>query len=210
MDVDNAINMDECFGYARCSKTSQDAEYEIRALMSKGIKRENIFIDYMSGACEDRTQFNRLLKIVKPGVSSILCTEITRLARSTRYFCEVLEYIENNKLRLVVNTLEVDCRSEKLDVMVEAMLKISAVFGEIERKLKIFQINLGLENARAKGIKLGRKKVESISQIPDVFLRYYPRYSVGELNKSELSRICGLSYPTIFKYLEIVERKKKK
>lgn len=210
MVVSNTINTDECFGYARCSKSKvQDAEYEIRALMKKGIKKENIFIDYMSGAREDRTQFNRLLKIVKPGISSIYCTEITRLARSTRYFCEVLEYIENNKLRLVVNTLEVDCRSEKLDVMVESMLKISAVFGEIERKLKIFQINLGLENARSKGIKLGRKKVDSIDQIPDIFLKYYPRYAIGELNKAELSRICNLSYPTIFKYLEIVERKNK-
>lgn len=207
MSKNDIENMDECFGYARCSKSKvQDAEYEIKALMDKGIKRENIFIDYMSGAREDRTQFNRLLKILKPGISSIYCTEITRLVRSTKYFCEVLEYIENNKIRLVVNTLEVDCRSEKLDVMVEAMLKISAVFGELERKLKIFQICLGLENAKSKGIKLGRKEVNSIEQIPTIFLKYYPQYANKHINKSEFARLCNLSYPSIYKYLEIVER----
>ena len=129
------------------------------------------------------------------------------LARSTRIFCDILEYIETNKLRLVVNTLEVDCRSEKLDVMVESMLKISAVFGELERKLKIFQINLGLENAKSKGIKLGRKKVESIEQLPSIFLRYYPNYLNKSINKSEYARLCNLSYPTIIKYLSIVEGK---
>lgn len=208
MKSNENINLDECFGYARCSKARvQDAEYEVKALLSKGIKRENIFIDYMSGAREDREQFNRLLKIVKPGISSIYCTEITRLARSTRIFCDILEYIETNKLRLVVNTLEVDCRSEKLDVMVESMLKISAVFGELERKLKIFQINLGLENAKSKGIKLGRRKVDSIEQLPSIFLRYYPSYTKKVINKTEYARLCNLSYPTIIKYLSIAEGK---
>lgn len=200
------VDMNECYGYARCSKARvQDAEYEVKALLDKGIKRENIFIDYISGAREDRTQFNRLLSILKPGISSIYCTEITRLARSTRFFCDILEHIENNKLRLVVNTLEVDCRNEKLDVMVESMLKISAVFGELERKLKIFQINLGLDNARSKGIRLGRPKVDSVEQLPSIFLRYYPHYLNKNINKTEYAKLCNLSYPCIVKYIAIVE-----
>ncbi len=197
---------DECYGYARCSKARvQDAEYEIRALMKLGIKRENIYVDYQSGASDNRENLKKVLSLMKPGISSLFCTDITRLVRSTRYFCELLTFIEENKLRLVVGSLDVDVRQDKLDVMVEGMLKINAVFGEMERKLKIFQINLGLDNARAEGTKLGRPST-SYDDIPEIFFRYLPMYNNGTINKSEYSRITGLSYPTIYKYLDIVNK----
>lgn len=196
---------DECYAYARCSKKSQDAEYEIRALMKLGIKRENIYVDYQSGASDNRENLNKVLSIMKPGISSLFCTDITRLVRNTRYFCELLSYIEEHKLRLVVGNLDVDVRQEKLDVMVEGMLKINAVFGEMERKLKIFQINLGLDNARAEGVKLGRPQT-TYDDIPEIFFRYLPKFQASMLNKSEYARITGLSYPSIYKYLRIVSK----
>ena len=196
---------DECYGYARCSKKSQDAEYEIRALMKLGIKRENIYVDYQSGASDNRENLNKVLSIMKPGISSLFCTDITRLVRNNHFFCELLSYIEEHKLRLVVGSLDVDVRREKLDVMVEGMLKINAVFGEMERKLKVFQISLGIDNAIAKGVKLGRPTT-SYDDIPEIFFRYLPMYNNGTINKSEYSRITGLSYPTIYKYLDIVNK----
>lgn len=196
---------DECYGYARCSKKSQDAEYEIRALMKLGIKRNHIYVDYQSGASDNRENLNKVLSLMKPSISSLFCTDITRLVRSTRYFCELLTFVEENKLRLVVGSLDVDVRQDKLDVMVEGMLKINAVFGEMERKLKIFQINLGLDNARAEGTKLGRPST-SYDDIPEIFFRYLPMYNNETINKSEFSRLTGLSYPTIYKYIDIVNK----
>lgn len=197
---------DECYGYCRCSKARvQDAEYEIRALMKLGIKRDHIYVDYQSGASDNRENLNKVLSIMKPGISSLFCTDITRLVRNTRFFCELLSYIEEHKLRLVVGSLDVDVRQEKLDVMVEGMLKINAVCGEMERKLKIFQINLGLDNARAEGVKLGRPTT-SYDDIPEIFFRYLPMYNNETINKSEFSRLTGLSYPTIYKYIGIVNK----
>ena len=37
-------------------------------------------------------------------------------------------------------------------------------------------------------------------QIPDNFYKYYAKYQNNELNKSELSKITGILYPTIYKY----------
>ena len=37
------------------------------------------------------------------------------------------------------------------------------------------------------------------------FYKHYPKYKKGEINKKEFSRLCSLSYPTIYKYLRIVE-----
>lgn len=199
---------DECYGYCRCSKANvQDASYEINALMKLGIKRENIYVDYISGSCDSRENLNKVLSLMKSGKSSLFCTDITRLVRSTSFFCTLLSFLEENKLRLVIGSLDVDCRTEKLDVMVEGMLKINAVFGEMERKLKIFQINLGLSNARAEGTKLGRPKT-TYEDLPEVFFKFLPLYKNGTINKTDFSNITGLSYPTIYKYLSIVDSNK--
>lgn len=198
---------DNCFGYCRCSKARvQDAEYEVNALLNLGIKRENIYIDYQSGASDNRENLNKVLSKMESGKSSLFCTDITRLVRGTRFFCDILNFIEENKLRLVIGSLDVDVRKEKLDVMVEGMLKIASVFGEMERKLKIFQINLGLDNARSKGVKLGRPAT-SYENIPTIFFRYYPKYKSGEINKSEYARLTNLSYPSILKYIGIVQNR---
>lgn len=61
-----------------------------------------------------------------------------------------------------------------------------------------------MDNAKAKGKKIGRPPV-TIEDIPTIFLKHYPKYKKGEINKKELSRLCDLSYPTIYKYLRIVE-----
>ena len=47
------------YGYGRCStnEEKQDVEYQIKELMEKGILRENIYIEYESGAKEDIPEF---------------------------------------------------------------------------------------------------------------------------------------------------------
>ena len=63
-----------------------------------------------------------------------------------------------------------------------------------------------LVNAKSKGKKLGRPATTE-AVIPEIFFRYYVRYKNNEINKKELSRLTALSYPTIFKYLKIIENK---
>ena len=80
------------------------------------------------------------------------------------------------------------------------------VFAELERNIISERVRSGLANARAKGRVAGRPATK-YEDIPAVFFKFYPKYKNNEMNKSELARICGLSYPTIFKYLALVENK---
>ena len=41
--------------------------------------------------------------------------------------------------------------------------------------------------------------------IPVKFLRHYPEYVSGNLNLSELARVCELSRPTVYKYLKLLK-----
>lgn len=198
--------MNEIYGYGRCStnEDKQDVEYQIKELVEKGVKRENIFIEYESGAKEDRPIFTKLLNTMVKG-NSLFVTDITRLSRSTKQLCEVIDFINTNKMRLVIGNLDVDCRSDNIEPMVEGMLKMMAVFAELDRKIKIYQINLGLKNARKEGRIGGRPKTTK-ADISDLFYRYYAMYKNKQINKKEFSRLAKLSYPTIYKYLEIVEK----
>ena len=46
---------------------------------------------------------------------------------------------------------------------------------------------------------------ESKEDIPASFLRHYPAYKNGQLNVSELARICDISRTTVYKYIGLLE-----
>ena len=102
-----------------------------------------------------------------------------------------------------MGTFVVDC-TKALDPMTEGMLKMMGVFAELERNMISQRVKSGMANAAAKGKRIGRPAT-TIADIPGVFLRHYPKYKKGEINKKEFSRLCALSYPTVYKYLRIVE-----
>jgi hypothetical protein len=63
-----------------------------------------------------------------------------------------------------------------------------------------------MAHAKEKGAEIGRPKTKA-DDIPNIFYKHYPKYKNGEINKKGFSRLCGLSYPTIYKYLKITESK---
>lgn len=76
----------------------------------------------------------------------------------------------------------------------------------MERNIICERVRSGLVNAKAKG-KIGGRPRTTVDDIPESFYRYYPQYKSGNINKSEFSRLCRISYPSIYKYLKIVENK---
>lgn len=192
------------YGYARCStnETLQDINRQIRELKQKGATDKSIYREYESGTKLNRVELQKLLDIVKPG-DTILATEVSRLTRSTKQLCDVIEMAKEKRIKLVLGTFIVDC-SQELDPMTEGMLKMMGVFAELERNMISQRVKSGMANAKAKGKSIGRPKVTENS-IPNVFYKHYPKYKKGEISKKDFSRLCSLSYPTIYKYLHILE-----
>lgn len=134
---------------------------------------------------------------------TILATEVSRITRSTKQLCDIIEFAKKQRIKLVLGNFVVDCTKE-LDPMTEGMLKMMGVFAELERNMISQRVKSGMENAKAKGKKIGRP-ITTAENIPNIFYKHYPKYKKGELNKKEISRLCSLSYPTVYKYLQIVE-----
>lgn len=195
------------YGYARCSTNEelQDINRQIRELKQLGATDETIYFEYESGIKTNRSQLNNVLNALKSG-DTIISTEVSRITRSTKQLCEIIEYAKDTHIKLVLGTFVVDCTKE-LDPMTEGMLKMMGVFSELERNMISQRVKSGMRNAKAKGSKIGRPTTTA-DDIPNVFYKHYPKYKNGEINKVEFAKICSLSYPTIFKYLRIVEAQK--
>ena len=192
------------YGYARCSTNEelQDINRQIRELKQLGAAEESIYREYESGMKNDRVELQRLLSAVESG-DTIVATEVSRITRSTKQLCEIIELAKDRHIKLVLGSFIVDCTKE-LDPMTEGMLKMMGVFSELERNIISQRVKSGLQNAKAKGVPIGRPAT-SEDRIPSTFFKYYPKYKRGEINKAEFARLCSLSYPTIFKYIGIVE-----
>ena len=192
------------YGYARCStnESKQDIDRQVRELKAAGA--ETVFLEYEHGDAAVKKQLSSLLEAAAEG-DTIIALEVSRLARSTKQLCEVIEVIRAKRLRLViVGSITLDCRAGQADPMSEAFLQMAGVFSQLELAMIRARVRSGMENARTKGRKIGRPQT-TIDQIPSGFLRHYPAYKSGQLNLSELARVCDLSRTTVYKYIYLLE-----
>ena len=191
-------------GYARCStnESKQDIDRQVRELKQAGAER--IFLEYEHGDAAVKCQLSSLLEQAEEG-DTIITLEVSRLARSTKQLCEIIEVIRAKRLRLViVGSITVDCSNGHIDPMTNAFIQMSGVFAELELRIIRERVRSGMANAKAKGAKIGRPQATA-DDIPAVFLRHYPAFKNKQLNVSELARVCDLSRTTVYKYLSLLE-----
>ncbi len=191
------------YGYARCStnEKKQDINRQIRELKEAGA--QEVFCEYEHGDSLVKEQLSVLLELAQAG-DTIITLEVTRLARSTKQLCEIIDKVCQKQLKLIiVGSITVDCSKGELDPMTNAFVQMSGVFAELELRIIRARVRSGVANARAKGKALGRPKV-SAEDIPPIFFRHYPSYKAGQLNISEFARVCEMSRNTIYKYLKML------
>ena len=190
------------YGYARCStnEDKQDINRQIRELKSAGA--DEVIFEYEHGDAKVKKNLYMLLNAATEG-DSIITMEVSRLSRSTQQLCEIINIIRNKRLRLViVGSITIDCRSGQTDPMSEAFLQMAGVFSQLELAMIRARVRSGMANAKAKGKKVGRPQTTK-DDIPAVFYKHYPAFASGNMNVSELARVCDLSRPTVYKYLKL-------
>ena len=192
------------YGYARVSlaeEKGQDLNRQVRELKAAGA--EEIITEREHGDAKVKQNLELLLETAQQG-DTLICTEVSRLSRSTQQLCGIIETIKQKHMRLVIlGSITVDCRNGQIDPMSQAFIQMSAVFAELELSIIRARVKSGMANAKAKGKRIGRPQTTK-EDIPATFYRHYPAYTAGKLNISELARVCGLSRPTVYKYLKLV------
>lgn len=193
------------YGYARCStnESKQDIQRQVRELKAAGA--EELVFEYEHGDAKVKKNLHMLLDTATEG-STIITLEVSRLSRSTQQLCEIIDIIREKRLRLViVGSITIDCRNGETDPMSEAFLQMAGVFSQLELSMIRARVRSGMANAKAKGAQIGRKPTTK-DDIPAIFYKHYPAFMAGHMNVSELARVCGLSRPTIYKYIDILKQ----
>ena len=163
------------YGYARCStnEDKQDINRQIRELKSAG--GEKVIFEFEHGDAKVKENLHMLLNTANVG-DTIITLEVSRLTRSTKQLCEIVDIIKQKRLRLViVGSITVDCRNGQIDPMSQAFIQMSAVFAELELSIIRARVKSGMANAKAKGRQVGRRPTNkddipaiSISTIPHI------------------------------------------
>lgn len=197
------------YGYARCStnEEKQDIDRQKRELLALGVSEDKyIYWEYESGMKTNRAEFQKLLDIAKEG-DTIVATEVSRLTRSTKHLCEILQIVQDKKLTLNIGgSFIVDCSQGKIDPMTEGMIKMWGVFAEMERNIISQRVKSGMDNAKAKGKKIGRPEITK-ENIPDKFYKYYKICQQKQITISEISKLMNCSRTTVYKYISMIEDK---
>ena len=191
------------YGYARCStnESKQDINRQIKELKAAGA--DKVIFEYEHGDARTKKELNLLLELAQAG-DTIITLEVSRLSRSTQQLCELIDIIREKRLRLVImGSITIDCREGKADPMSEAFLQMAGVFSQLELAMIRARVKSGMENAKAKGRRIGRPQTTK-ENIPAAFMKHYAIFMEGKMNVSELARVCGLSGPTVYKYLKMM------
>ena len=191
------------YGYARCStnESKQDINRQIKELKAAGA--DEVIFEYEHGDARTKKELNMLLELARAG-DTIITLEVSRLSRSTQQLCELIDIIKSKQLRLViVGSVTIDCRNGEIDPMSRAFLEMAGVFSSLELAMIRARVRSGMEQARIKGRRIGRRPTTK-EDIPSNFLKHYAIFMEGKMNVSELARVCGLSRPTVYKYMKMM------
>ena len=195
--------MSEKYGYCRCStdESRQDIDRQRRELRKLGVKDENIYFEYVTGKKLVKIEWERLLAKIEVG-DTIATTEVSRISRSTKQLCEIIEMAQELRIKLVIGSIEIDCSKD--DPMSRGMVLMWGVFSELESAITSQRVKSGMANARDKGVVIGRPTT-TLDNLPSGFIRHYPKHKSGDLTITELARLVGVSRQSIYKYKEIYE-----
>lgn len=196
------------YGYSRCStnESKQDLQRQTRELKKAGA--EMVFQEFEHGDAESKKELNKLFEAAQAG-DTIITLEVSRLTRSTKQLCELVERVKEKHLRLqIVGSITIDCRSGDLDPMTAAFLQMAGVFSELELKMIRARVRSGMANARAKGKRIGRPRITR-DALPENFYKHYPLYSNHSITKAEYARLLDISRPTLDHWLSLAESEAK-
>ena len=198
--------MAKVYGYCRCStnEKKQDINRQIRELKELGATDKTIYKEYIKGTANVKVELNKLLAVIKEG-DTLVATEVSRITRSTKQLCEIIELAKNKKIKLIFGTFVVDCTKE-LDPMTEGMLKMMGVFAELERNMISERVKSGLANAKANNKRVGRPELtEQHVKENTKFMDCYKLWKEGRINKVQIRQLTSLSRTTIDKYIQALE-----
>lgn len=184
-------------GYARVSKSdgSQVLDLQMDALIKAGVKKENIYTDRASGAKEDRIGLEHCLKALRAD-DVLVVWKLDRLGRSLKHLLSTVDDLTKREIGFKVLSgqgVDIDTTTPSGRMV----FSIFAALSEFERELNRERTIAGLQAARARGRKGGRKFKMTKSQVRLAQASMKNR----DTSVAELCSELGITRPTLYRYI---------
>jgi len=176
-------------GYARVSTQDQKLELQRDALLGAGC--EKIFEDKASGVKAMRPGLSEAVAFMRSG-DTLVIWKLSRLGRSLKQLIEAVQMLQDKgiELRSLHESIDTNTATGKL------LFHIVAAFAQFERDNMIENTKAGLEAARARGKKGGRKPAMDAKKLALArTLRADLTLPIGDICKT-----LGVSKATFYRY----------
>ena len=192
------------YGYCRVSTKNQNLKRQIDALITYGIKKENIYKDEVTGVDFKRSGLMSLKSVLTPG-DTLVIKEIDRLGRNRKQTTLLIKEFIEKDIEIIVLDMpylkdfiieEIKRNKGFMEIMATTLLAMILEISEQERNKIIARTKEGREKAIENGIKFGRK--EKISK--KKFLYHYKEMIQSDKKPSELQKKMGICKQTYYNY----------
>ena len=188
--------MAKLVGYARVSKNYQEVQLQIDALKKAGCETQYIFTDHISGSKKERPGLDKCLSLLEEG-DTLLVWRLDRLGRSMPHLVALVEELGQKGIgfkSLCDGAIDTTTASGEL------IFNIFSSLAQFERRLIQERTKAGLDAARIRGKKGGRKKVSS--QNPKVLMAKNMHQNHG-MNIEDNCKTLKISRASFYRYLAL-------
>lgn len=216
------------YGYCRISTSRQNIDRQIRNIQSAYPDAVIIQEVYTGTKSEGRTQWENLLRTVKPG-NTIIFDSVSRMSRNATEGFETYQELYNKGIELVflkephINTAtykralsnNISMTGTKTDIILKAINEylmelakeqIIIAFEQAEKEVQDLQQRTreGIETARLQGKQIGRQQGTKVTtkkslEMKEQIMKYSKDFC-GTLNDIECMRLLGIARNTYYKY----------
>lgn len=181
--------------YARTSTVqhqSTERQIEELKLICKNHDYEIVDIyndEGVSGSKKNRPELDRMMSdVFKRKFDTLMTLELSRLGRSVSNMCEILEQCKSSNVSLFIVNQKIDTDQ----IIGEFFFNVLNSISQFEKDLIRERIMSGLENAKRKGVKLGRQSTLTLEKELKVIQMHQKKIGINKI-KQEL----GLGYKTV-------------
>lgn len=188
------------FAYGRVSTVHQKLDSQLEEFKKLGIPAENIFTDKASGKSKaNREGLNALFEELKKhphGTCKVYITRLSRLGRSLKDLCEIMEFFDS----LGVKSVFLKENLSFTGPVGRLILHVLCSINEFERELIVEATKEGIAASKAnKGTVFGRKPVPN-----EIKNRVIKLSQSGEYTVKEILEMCGVSRASYYRILKSV------
>ncbi|MEI3269146.1 MAG: recombinase family protein [Candidatus Gastranaerophilaceae bacterium] len=179
------------FAYIRVSTEEQNYESQMEAM--KDLEFAKVFTEKRSAKDTNRPELQNMLDYVREG-DTVYIKDFSRLARSTKDLLNIIDILENKKVKLI-------SIKEKLDTSTPAgklMVTMLGAIYEFERANLLERQKDGIAVAKKEGKYKGRKKINKPANWHEV----YSDWSCRKITAKKACELLNLKTNTFYNFVK--------